>query len=150
VDKEFFEGCLDYEVWANNQWLNTLVRFQDRKRATEIMQHIVGCYGGWITKMDNWENRKDSDIDVEKDMPDLLRRWRRVLRENSLDTAYDFQSRTGKDRRILLWEVLHHVLNHGTYHRGQLRGLAEAEGMVDFPETDISSFYVLRRAGEFD
>ncbi|MFM9873127.1 MAG: DinB family protein [Fimbriimonadaceae bacterium] len=150
MDKEFFEGCLDYEAWANEQWMNTLVRFEDRKRATAIMQHIVGCYGGWITKMDDWTNPDDEDIDLERDMPDLLRRWRRVLRENSLDTPYDFQSRSGKDRQILLSEVLHHVLNHGTYHRGQLRGLAEAEGMVDFPETDIASFYVLRRAGELN
>ncbi len=33
-------------------------------------------------------------------------------------------------------EITEHVINHGTYHRGHLRGLAEAEG-ISFPDTDL-------------
>jgi len=36
-------------------------------------------------------------------------------------------------------EVLRHVVNHGTYHRGQVAALLKLHG-VDFPETDYISW----------
>ena len=36
-------------------------------------------------------------------------------------------------------EVLRHVVNHGTYHRGQVAALLKVHG-VDFPETDYISW----------
>lgn len=150
MDKEFFEGCLDYEAWADEQWMNTLVRFEDRERATNIMRHIAGCYWGWLPVVVEWQDKADEEIDLEVDLSAGLRRWRQVLRERDLSELVSFTVGKGFKREIKIGELLHHVLNHGTYHRGQLRGLAEAEGMVDFPETDVSTFYVLRRAGELD
>ena len=44
--------------------------------------------------------------------------------------------------------MAHHVLNHGTYHRGHLRGLAYAEGWDDFHDTDYSAW--LRETGKAD
>lgn len=46
-----------------------------------------------------------------------------------------------KHSEHMLSEVAHHVFNHGTYHRGHLRGLADAAGFEDFPETDLIRFY---------
>jgi uncharacterized damage-inducible protein DinB len=37
-------------------------------------------------------------------------------------------------------EVVRHVINHGTYHRGQLRMLAELDGIA-WPETDMIFFF---------
>jgi uncharacterized damage-inducible protein DinB len=38
-------------------------------------------------------------------------------------------------------DIAAHVVNHGTYHRGQLRERAEADGLDDFPETDLILFF---------
>ena len=43
-------------------------------------------------------------------------------------------------------EVLRHVVNHGTYHRGQVAALLKLHG-VDFPETDYISWKNGRNAG---
>ena len=42
-------------------------------------------------------------------------------------------------------EVLRHVVNHGTYHRGQVAALLKLHG-VDFPETDYISWKNKRNA----
>lgn len=42
-------------------------------------------------------------------------------------------------------EVLRHVVNHGTYHRGQVAALLKLHG-VDFPETDYISWKNERNA----
>ncbi len=42
-------------------------------------------------------------------------------------------------------EVLRHVVNHGTYHRGQVAALLKLHG-IDFPETDYISWKNKRNA----
>jgi uncharacterized damage-inducible protein DinB len=42
-------------------------------------------------------------------------------------------------------EVLCHVVNHGTYHRGQIYALLKLQS-VDFPETDYISWKNQRNA----
>lgn len=145
AEKQFFETLLDYEQWANEQWLNTLSKFQNRDRAELVLKHIAGCYSGWITLVDDWVDKPDAEIDLPKDMEELLRRWRLVLRSRGLDEQIEFTGGKGAKRTIRVRELLHHVLNHGTYHRGHLRGLAEGEGMTDFPETDSISYFVRLR-----
>ncbi len=41
--------------------------------------------------------------------------------------------------RVSPAEVLRHVVNHGTYHRGQIAALLKLHG-IDFPETDYISW----------
>jgi uncharacterized damage-inducible protein DinB len=36
-------------------------------------------------------------------------------------------------------EIVRQVINHGTYHRGQLRGIAGERG-IEFPETDFIAY----------
>jgi uncharacterized damage-inducible protein DinB len=36
--------------------------------------------------------------------------------------------------------IARHVINHGTYHRGELRGLLRAAGDTEFPETDLVAY----------
>jgi uncharacterized damage-inducible protein DinB len=43
-------------------------------------------------------------------------------------------------------EIAHHVINHGTYHRGHLRGLCDAAEFTEFPDTDLIKFYRAKSA----
>ena len=47
--------------------------------------------------------------------------------------------------RVSPAEVLRHVVNHGTYHRGQVAALLKLHG-VDYPETDYISWKNERNA----
>ncbi|MBA4292531.1 hypothetical protein C0431_06130 [bacterium] len=150
TDREFLEQLVGYEVWANEQWLGTLGRFKDRARAEGVMRHIVGCYNGWLGLVAEWEGKPHDELDLEADMKDLLRRWRVVVQTRDLDEVVEFTGGKGNKRRLSVRELVHHVLNHGSYHRGHLRGLAESEGLADFPETDSLYYFIPRRSETLD
>lgn len=87
--------------------------------------------------LSDWQRE---DLDLNRDVPRLNELWRRIISEADLDSVLEM---TG-DRKISALDLIQHVMNHGTYHRGHLRGLAEAEGLTDFPETDIVRFAVVQ------
>lgn len=146
TDKEFLAQLCDYELWANEEWMAVMPKFKDRERADRVMRHIVGCYSGWIGLVDDWEDKPDENLDVAVDMKELLRRWQGVVQSRDLDEVIEFTGGKGNKRRLSVRELVHHVINHGTYHRGHLRGLAEAEGLKEFPDTDSIYFFIPRRS----
>ena len=68
-------------------------------------------------------------------------RWAREVWEERIGTGWETALRTRPlDERIppsdrLLADVAVHLANHGTFHRGQIRGYLD-EGGIDFPNTD--------------
>jgi uncharacterized damage-inducible protein DinB len=73
-----------------------------------------------------WDN-------VEKNMRDYLAK----LRD---DMLFDKPFADGEDKDLILWQVLFHVVNHGTDHRAQLLRLLNDLGVKTGPQDYI--FYV--------
>lgn len=127
----------EYEEWSNDLWAQALPNFQNEERARKIFLHIYNCYSGWAPMLADWQRE---DLDLNRDVPRLNELWRRIISEADLTAVLELSN----DRKISALDLIQHVMNHGTYHRGHLRGLAEAEGLTDFPETDIVRFAVVQ------
>lgn len=125
----------EYEVWANELWAQALPNFQNEDRACRVFRHIYSCYSGWAPLVANWQV---DEVELERDVPLLHKLWRGVIQTADLHAMLEL----GGGRRISALDLIQHVMNHGTYHRGHLRGLAEAEGLTDFPETDLVRYAV--------
>lgn len=63
--------------------------------------------------------------------------------ESELTRMVDHATRVGV-YRMTVEETIRHVLNHGTYHRGQVAALLRTAGQ-DFPDTDLL-FWVVEQA----
>lgn len=134
-----------YDYWANLQWLQHLANFRDVKRANTILKHIIGCQM-WITAAtDDIADKPDEEIRIPEDMDMLYRAWVKLISERDPLEEVRVFDLSGSECTIKLYELAHHVLNHGTYHRGHLRGLAQAEGLSDFPETDSMIWFTEAR-----
>lgn len=131
---------VDYEEWANGEWLAALPRFRDVARAESVMRHVAGCYSGWLPLVSDWVDVRGEDWDFRAALPGLYAALREVA-AGDLEREVSWE-RLGERRGLTAGELLHHMLNHGTYHRGHLRGLAEVEGLADFPDTDSVKFFV--------
>lgn len=81
--------------------------------------------------------------------PAALIEWHEVVRDRldsllnemppaALDTVAEWRKHQST-LRVSPAQVLRHVVNHGTYHRGQVAALLKLHG-VDFPETDYISW----------
>ena len=130
----------EYDLWANKRWLAALASMPDPAVAEQIFAHILVAQHKWLGVVLSEEEAKPLTENYEAQMLRLFEAWRDVLQHGD-PNAFVSRERDGEVHFHMLSEVAHHVFNHGTYHRGHLRGLADAAGFEDFPETDLIRFY---------
>lgn len=143
---------LDYDLWANERWIPYLEKFSEPSKAEDILNHIVRAQKSWL-------ERCLEDVEGYADVPDVFDRpwevrvrtyvalWKELLYSSETSSRITYMRQDGTEYENRLDQIANHVLNHGTYHRGQLRAMAEAEGL-EWPETDLI-FYLRVRAEHF-
>jgi uncharacterized damage-inducible protein DinB len=147
--KDFLIKRVEYEAWANQQWLtyfesapNKPGGAQFAAKGEQWMKHICGSYRGWMNGLLNEKFR--SGDDVASDLELQYQRIRDFIAVSDLDEVREVTFAGYRTYRWALVDVIHHFVNHGTYHRGHLRALAEEAGLKDWPDTDISDFSGIR------
>lgn len=132
---------LDYDRWANLQWVGAIGTFKDLMRAHLILEHMLGASRIWLERCGVELRPAEDDSSLQSLFEDVANAWRYLIESQPLDTQIPYNNLAGQPFVNTLGEIVLHVINHGTYHRGQLRGLAMAEGVTNFPETDLILFY---------
>jgi len=80
---------------------------------------------------------------LRNDWPALLERWKQwgaLLTEDSIHRDISYKSLKGDAFVTPTWQIVLHVVNHGTHHRGQVSGFLRAMGHVP-PSLELSAFY---------
>jgi uncharacterized damage-inducible protein DinB len=136
-----------YDLWANKLWLDTLLKFPEPKRPDEVMTHILRAQWLWLDRC-NTAFGLGLTLPAKPEAPsvtlaeELTGHWLSILDRVPADRVLEYTNLSGEKAAIRFGDVVRHVPNHGTYHRGHLRGLAEAQMVTDFPETDFSRWAV--------
>ena len=130
-----------YDRWANLQWIEFLAESDVPDLYRQIMAHILGAQVIWVTRL---EGESLAAIPVPpltvSSVEELHQRWISALESRSADELIHYKKTTGDPFKSTLEDIALHVVNHGTYHRGELRGLCRASEREDFPETDRIRF----------
>lgn len=155
----------DYNSWANHRMLEACaaVRPDDFTRdlgssfrsLRDTLAHIYGAEWIWLER---WHGRTPSGLPSAADFPDLETTRRRFVEidRNLVDyvaslTAGDLQrvmeikTTAGVAHAQPLWQMLQHLANHSTYHRGQVTTLLRQLG-AKAVSTDLIGFYRERAA----
>lgn len=127
----------DYDLWANNQWLSAVETWPEPARGREVLGHIASAHRTWLTRCMSVEETVPVTGDLRNDFQALHTQWIDLLRICDLNAYASYTTLTGDNFFTMIGEIAQHVVNHGSYHRGQLRGLVEAWGITEFPETDL-------------
>ncbi len=115
-----------------------------------VILHLASANDIWVRRLLGQEpsqRASEGDFPTLEAARDLSRvahdRFaRQVLPELTPERlAADFMYRdlAGKPRSLPLWAILRHVVNHGTYHRGQLASKLSRRGITP-PVTDLVSW----------
>ena len=106
-------------------------------RARAVLAHIQLARRAWLGRLDgvphaiaDWFPEWTVDR-VRFEARDLDRLWRSYfdhLEETVLDGTIDYTASSGVRYRSRVEDVLTHVFNHGTYHRGQIARLVHQLG----------------------
>lgn len=127
-----------YDLWANQKWVETLPEFP---QAEPILRHVAWASHIWQTRVEAISGEYDHQAELADQFEAYRNVWQSTLASTPLFTEYEWRRiRDGVRGSGSLESIATHVINHGTYHRGHLRGLAEAGGFDDFPETDVILF----------
>ena len=133
---EMLHTGFEYDLWANMRWYNSLRLMRNQEAASPVLQHI-------LTTQRTWLDRCGVSVDG---IPRAATRvafeaanaaWIELLGSQPLDKMIDYKDSRGRDHRRQLGEIAWHVINHGTFNRGHLRGLAHAESFEEFSDTDL-------------
>jgi uncharacterized damage-inducible protein DinB len=140
---------VDYEKWANEQWLDFLVDAPSKPgggqfaaKAEELIGHIIGCYWHWFNLMSgaNVALTGNLRVDLEaqaskmKDFVSSCDLEAKVQRSWEEYGTYQWQT----------YQLIQHALCHGSYHRGHIRAIAEAHGFDEWPDTDFEQYAGVR------
>ncbi len=144
LDKAFFSRGFDYDLWANSQWWNCLVGKGFTGPDAQIFAHVFAAQEVWLRRIHGESLSAMPEVEPSAgEMERLHSGWIGILDSTTENRIIDYRRTTGEEQSLQLGDILRHVLNHGTYHRGELRGLCRARGDDDFPETDYARFAFL-------
>lgn len=147
-----------YNHWANEQFIDWLIEADSNQWTMNIqssfssleltVRHLWNAEHGWLSTLKN----ETWSAAIDKDAPQS----QKFILDGFLKTSLDFKlfvekmsesslletRKIGKEgKEITLLEIIHHVYNHATYHRGQLTTMGRQAGMSSPPRTDFI-FYV--------
>lgn len=132
----------DYDLWANRHWLAALERLGMPAPDTGVFQHLLAAQEIWLRRCRGYSPSAMPTPTVSEDtLLALNRDWKELLAALEHDPVIEYHRTTGETGGLHLHQIAKHVINHGTYHRGELRGLRRAASDDDFPDTDLAGFY---------
>lgn len=150
----------DYNAWANNRSLEACAAVTPEQFIRELgssfrslrdtLAHIYGAEWVWLER---WHGRTPTAIPSGVEFPDFETTRRRLgdmdrnlvdyvasLNAGDLQRVHEIKTTSGTPYAQPLWQMLQHVANHSTYHRGQVTTMLRQLGAKALA-TDMIVFY---------
>jgi uncharacterized damage-inducible protein DinB len=109
------------------------------------MTHLHFADWIWYTRVAEAIDKPAETLEaLERDWPELRRRWEAFcdgLSEADLARPIPYRSIRGYDAVANVEQVVLHLVNHATLHRGQVMGMIRQLGIVP-PGTDLMHYYM--------
>jgi uncharacterized damage-inducible protein DinB len=162
---EEIAALVEFNAWANHRVLaaaEALTAEQFLKEmgssfgsVRDTLAHIMGAEWAWLSRLQGTSPAAMPSVKEYADVTSLRARWTEIetemkdlvqrMTQADLDEQVDYKTFSygpGRNRR---WEMIQHVVNHGTYHRGQVTTLLRQMGAKG-AGTDLILFYREREA----
>lgn len=161
MDVEDLRDLLDYHYWARDRVLDAAARLTPDQYTRDlgnsfrsIRDTLVHVYGAEVVWCARWQGSSPAsltDADTLADVAALRSVWRthestmrRVLDrfgESGVDTPVEYRDLKGVAWRQPFGQLLQHVVNHGSYHRGQVTTMIRQLGATPPASMDLIAFY---------
>jgi uncharacterized damage-inducible protein DinB len=150
---------LDYTAWASQRLLNAAAQLTPEELTRDFktadgsvlgtLAHIFGGDRVWLSRLEG--NPRTTILDPEdRDLkrlqeawPALLERWKQwaaPMTDQQAAAKVAFRDMRGNSYETPLWQILLHVVNHGTHHRGVVSGFLRSMGHTP-PQLDLIAYY---------
>jgi len=138
--KIFFNQLLDYNFYCNKKLIEACSEMDTPPdKSVKLFSHILNAHHLWNARILD----KPAQYDVWQLHP--LEDWNDIHYENqrasfeitsnadNFEKRIDYENTNGRLFTNTLQEVLFHIINHSTHHRGQILDDFRANGHVPMP-----------------
>jgi uncharacterized damage-inducible protein DinB len=158
--KKLINNYVGFNLWANQRLVNWLSTKPDDLLYRELpssfssiiktLNHIWGVEEYWysiITETAEYENRFGTeDFVAAQIFEGLLRKSKHLKERVASYSEHDLMKPIISDDpdfqcELPRYEFLQHLINHGTYHRGQIITIGRNHGICDAPTTDYNVYH---------
>lgn len=145
---EEIRALYEYNAWANQRVLEACAALNDEQFKRELggsfpsvrdtLGHILGAEWVWLER---WDGRSPATLPSSMDfanLEELRGRWNEVnrglmefvakLTAADMTRDIEYTNFKGQQFKYPLGSMLQHVVNHGTYHRGQATNMLRMLG----------------------
>ena len=150
----------DYNAWANHRQLEAASKLTSEAflkpmgssfdSVRDTLGHIYGAEWLWLERFQGRSPSSLPDVTQITDVKSLEERWGefeprlltfvRGLAQSDLDRVMEYETLKFGVYQNPLWQSMQHLVNHGTYHRGQVTTLLRQLGARPIL-TDLMHFY---------
>lgn len=154
--KEAILSLAQYHLWANNLMFQSLLHLEESLLKKEVtssfpslhatLLHVWDAESAWWQRIKLAERVVKPSEGFEGDAKDViaglqqvdrqLLDWVTVSPERALLHEMIYMSFKKEQFKQPVYEVLLHVFNHATYHRGQMVTMLRELGVTTIPATD--------------
>jgi uncharacterized damage-inducible protein DinB len=149
-----------FNAWATNRTFEALARVPEAVYQRDLktsfgslhgtMTHLVAAEKLWLSRL---VGKPESALAIRHDVPSLeslksmwedvaarMARFVGRLDDGALAKDLEYVSTEGKRFTNVLQQILQHIINHSTYHRGQVAAMIRQIGLEPV-NTDLITFY---------
>lgn len=160
MTKDYFKEAAEYNLWANTIVCGWLEQISDEQWTKEIISsfnsiqetvlHVISAERAWLQRFkqepvewlqSTFKGTKDEHIQLWKATSTELKSFIDAFDENALNTNLDFKRLNGEAYSMPYYQLFAHVVNHATYHRGQLVTMLRQAGFNGVGSTDLLGVY---------
>ncbi|HLY63116.1 MAG TPA: DinB family protein [Terriglobia bacterium] len=160
MDLQSIQALYNYNRWANARVLEAVSKLSPEQFSRDLensfrsvrdtLVHILSAEWIWLERWNGTSPRSMLSAAEFTDVDAIRKRWDKVendrrelirsLSEEKLAALLSYVNTRGQTFAYPLWQMLVHVANHSTYHRGQITTLLRQVGAKPVT-TDFLVFY---------
>ncbi len=152
---------LDYNYWARDRLLAAVEALTPEQFTRDLgssfrsvrdtVVHIMGAEFAWLSR---WKGESPTSLWSAEPFADLASvrgKWSEVedglrgfvagLKEEDIGRVIPYKLLSGTAGASPFWQMLQHVVNHGSYHRGQVVTMLRQLGASPPKSVDLIAFY---------
>jgi uncharacterized damage-inducible protein DinB len=161
VNLQDLRVLLDYHYWARDRILDAVEPLAPEQLTRDmgnsfrsIRDTLVHTYAAEWAWYSRWQGESPTALlasDTFSDLASIRREWsahetnmRALLErlgEEGVNRRIDYKLLNGQPSSSVFWHMCQHVVNHATYHRGQVTTMLRQLGATPPKPMDLIAFY---------
>jgi uncharacterized damage-inducible protein DinB len=152
---------VDYHYWARDRALDAAALLTPEqftrdlgssfKSVRDTLAHTYSAEWAWYQRWQGTSPTAMLQYDQFPDVQSLRTAWRdheakvrafvSGLDDAAVGRVYEFKMLSGQSASGILWQMVQHVVNHATYHRGQVTTMLRQLGAQPGKSMDMIAYY---------